>query len=207
MSPRRQRMAKAQGRRLNGDSQHLSEAAASRLRPMDFEIRSSRVGDEAGVVAAIRHVYDEYGFTWDPEEYHADLYDLARHYVDLGHAFLVATEGPNILGTAALKRFAQLPDGESVIAVGSQLRIGGADCSLERLYVPKHLRRSGIGSKLFQAVLDEARASRKTRMEIWSDKRFVDAHRLYQRMGAVSVGERICHDPDQSPEWGLRLDL
>jgi hypothetical protein len=44
-------------------------------------------------------------------------------------------------------------------------------------------------------------------MEMWSDKRFEDAHRLYQKLGAEVVGERICHDPDQSPEWGLLLPV
>jgi hypothetical protein len=44
-------------------------------------------------------------------------------------------------------------------------------------------------------------------MELWSDKRFEDAHRLYQKLGARVVGERICHDPDQSPEWGLAIDF
>jgi hypothetical protein len=44
-------------------------------------------------------------------------------------------------------------------------------------------------------------------MEIWSDKKLLDGHRLYEKVGAVLVGERLCHDPDQSPEWGLVLDL
>lgn len=44
-------------------------------------------------------------------------------------------------------------------------------------------------------------------MEIWSDKRFVEAHRLYQRLGAFVVADRICSDPDNSPEWGLLLPL
>jgi len=25
--------------------------------------------------------------------------------------------------------------------------------------------------------------------------------------GAITIGERICHDPDQSPEWGLVIKL
>jgi hypothetical protein len=44
-------------------------------------------------------------------------------------------------------------------------------------------------------------------MEIWSDKRFAEAHALYRSLGAKLVGERICHDPEQSPEWGFLLDL
>jgi hypothetical protein len=44
-------------------------------------------------------------------------------------------------------------------------------------------------------------------MELWSDKRFGPAHRLYGQFGAEVVGDRICDDPDKSPEWGLRIDL
>jgi hypothetical protein len=44
-------------------------------------------------------------------------------------------------------------------------------------------------------------------LKIWSDKRFADAHRLYERHGARVVGERVHDDPDQSHEWGLVLDL
>jgi len=31
--------------------------------------------DVEGIVRVVKAVYDEYGFTWDAEEYHADLYD------------------------------------------------------------------------------------------------------------------------------------
>ena len=88
-----------------------------------------------------------------------------------------------------------------------KLRLAQADCSLERLYVRPEHRRSGIGRALFQTAIEEARSKSASLMEIWSDKRFQDAHRLYDRMGAVTVGERICDDPDHSPEWGLILEL
>jgi putative acetyltransferase len=58
-----------------------------------------------------------------------------------------------------------------------------------------------------KAVLAEAKKNGRSTMELWSDKRFTDAHRLYERFGAKVVGERICHDPDKSPEWGLVLPV
>ena len=79
--------------------------------------------------------------------------------------------------------------------------------SLERLYVLKEARGSGAGSALLSEVVAEARRCGHAQLEIWSDKRFTDAHRLYERHGARVVGERVHDDPDDSHEWGLVLDL
>jgi putative acetyltransferase len=164
--------------------------------------------DEPGVQAVIRAVYDEYGFTWDEASYHADLYDLDRHYFHQGDLFWVAAEGDQIVGTVALELFPELPGpvGEAIQFDG-KVRVGGCDCSLERLYVHPSARGCGVGSKLIDTVLDEARRLGRTNLELWSDKRFGDAHRLYGRFGALLVGERICDDPDVSPEWGLVVRL
>ncbi|MDQ3065832.1 MAG: GNAT family N-acetyltransferase, partial [Actinomycetota bacterium] len=79
--------------------------------------------------------------------------------------------------------------------------------SLERLYVLRAARGTGVGSALLAAVVEAARQAGQSQLEIWSDKRFEDAHRLYQRLGARVVGERVHDDPDSSHEWGLVLDL
>lgn len=56
-------------------------------------------------------------------------------------------------------------------------------------------------------MIEEARRRGHRQLEIWSDKRFEDAHRLYRRYGARVVGERVHDDPDSSEEWGLLIDL
>jgi len=86
-------------------------------------------------------------------------------------------------------------------------RIAGCDCALQRLYVRPGARRGGAGSALMATVISSARELSRTQLEIWSDKRFAEAHKLYERFGAVLVGDRICHDPDKSPEWGLFITL
>ena len=58
-----------------------------------------------------------------------------------------------------------------------------------------------------QAITDEARVRGCVAMEVWTDKRFEEAHKLYLNLGAKMVGERLCHDPEQSPEYGLILPL
>lgn len=176
---------------------------------MEFLIREASSADVDGVVRVIRTVYDEYGFLWDAEDYHSDLYDLDTHYKDQGHTFWVAeTADSGIVGTIALERFDRLP-GEvgGTTLVDEIIRAGGADCSVERLYVHPDGRRGGLGRALMLQAMETARAEGRTALELWSDKKFEDAHRLYGKLGATIVGDRLCHDPDQSPEWGLVIKL
>ena len=161
-----------------------------------------------GAIETIRAVYDEYGFTWEPGGYHADLYDVRGQYLAQGHRFWVFVEDGRVLGTAALETYSLLPGrrGETVVK-GGKVRVAATDGSVERLYVHPDARRRGIALALMETVVDAARADGRAALEVWSDKRFEGAHRLYERLGATVVGERICDDPDVSPEWGLVLPL
>ena len=144
-------------------------------------VRPARTADSAAAAAVVRTVFAEYGFTWDEDGYHADLRDIEVSYA----AFFVAEFEGRIVGTAGLSEHG----------------------SLERLYVLPAARGSGAGGALLKAVAGEARRRGYRRLEIWSDKRFEAAHRLYTRHGARVVGERVHDDPDASHEWGLVLDL
>jgi GNAT superfamily N-acetyltransferase len=173
-----------------------------------FSIRRAVAGDEAGIVAAVRAVYDEYRFTWDPDDYCADLYDIPRYYGSEDRILWVAESDEGILGCGGIETFPVVPGEIGELAPTEDLpRIAGSDCGLLRLYVHPEARRKGIGSALMDLILAHGRASGCFRMEIWSDKRLLDAHRLYEKLGARRVGERICDDPDVSPEWGMLLDL
>lgn len=146
-----------------------------------MKVRRALAQDSPAVTTVVRAVYDEFGFTWEEEGYHADLHDVEASYA----AFYVAEANGRIVGAAGLTGHG----------------------SLERLYVLPEARGSGAGSALLTAVADEARRNGHARLEIWSDKRFTDAHRLYERHGARVVSERVHDDPDSSLEWGLVLDL
>jgi len=175
---------------------------------MSIVIRPADNRDVSGVVNVIHAVFDEYSFTWDAADYHADLYDLETHYTAKGHTFFVAEVEGNVVGTIALERFDLIP-GEfgRLTTIDGFVRVSGCDCSLERMYVHPAARRCGAGGALIQHIVSIAKVENRRAMEVWSDKRFVDAHRLYGSFGAKAVGERICHDPDLSPEWGLMIQL
>lgn len=170
-------------------------------------IRLASRADEPAIQHVIRTVYEEYGWPWDPDDYHQDLYDIQKFYFDHGGYFWVAEYDDRIVGTTALEVFPSFPMGETTVLVDGVTRGASCDCSIERLYVLPEARGLKIGSALWRQVVQQARELGRQRLEIWSDKRLHEAHRLYEKYGAVRVGERLCHDPDQSPEWGMILDL
>ena len=152
-------------------------------------VRPARREDSPAAAAVVRAVYQELGFAWEPDGYHADLADVEAGF----DAFWVAKLDGRVVGCAGI--------------ASRKLELPGTDCSLERMYVLREARGSGIGAALLEAAVAAARERGRARMEIWSDKLLEDAHRLYVRFGARVVAERIGSDPDESAEWGLVLDL
>lgn len=170
-------------------------------------IRLATRADEPAIQHVIRTVYDEYNWPWDPEDYHKDLYDLDQYYFNVGGQFWVAEVDGQVVGTTALEVFPAFPGEEGIADVNGVRRGAGCDCSIERLYLLAEARGHGLGKALLQQTIDAAKAKGCRRMEIWSDKRLYEAHKLYEKIGAIQIGDRLCHDPDQSPEWGMILNL
>lgn len=157
-------------------------------------MRPARVADSGGIVAVVREVYDEHGFVWEPEGYHADLHDVIGRYWARGGGFWVAEDGDGrIVGTVGLR--------------SGGVSIAGCDGSVERLYVLAAARGSGLGAALVGTAVDAAREHGWRALEIWSDRRLEASHRLYERLGARRAGERIADDPERSAEWGMVLRL
>jgi putative acetyltransferase len=173
-----------------------------------MSIRLYRSEDGPPVRKVVEAVYKEYSFTWDPDTYHADLYDIENCYMTGGSRFWVAEHQGEIVGCAGLLQLAPLPGkaGETIVHNGT-VRAGAADCELMRLYVLDSARGLGLGKALTKTVINQARSNGLTVMEIWSDKLFKEAHSLYERFGAKMIGDRICDDPDEAPEWGMVIEL
>jgi putative acetyltransferase len=73
---------------------------------------------------------------------------------------------------------------------------------LHRLYVRPDQRGMGLGSRLVHQAEAHARSKGASRMVLWSDTRFVTAHRLYKRLGYVQgEGQRPLADISQSVEY------
>jgi GNAT superfamily N-acetyltransferase len=172
------------------------------------KVRPAVAADSAAVASVVEAVYAEYGFSWEPEGYAADLYDLGAHHLERGHLLWVASDGSGIQGVVGLKLFDPVPGPPgSAVEIDGVVRIAGCDCALARLYVHPGARRRGAGTELVGTALDAARTRRRRAVEIWSDKLFGDAHRLYRRFGARPVADRLIYVPEPCEEWGLVIDL
>lgn len=79
---------------------------------------------------------------------------------------------------------------------------------LKSLYVAASARRRGLGVALVHLVEREARRRGAGVVELWSDTRFTDAHRLYERLGYQSTGRtRDLHDLSDTTEYHYAKDL
>ena len=81
-------------------------------------------------------------------------------------------------------------------------------CELKSLYVAASARRRGIGEALVRRVEREARSCGAAVVELWTDTRFTDAHRLYSRLGYARTGRtRELHDLSATVEYEFRRRL
>ncbi|MBL8065242.1 MAG: GNAT family N-acetyltransferase [Chthonomonadaceae bacterium] len=168
-------------------------------------IREYRDGDGPGVVQSVQATYADYGFSWDADGYCKDLYDVPNSY----EWFWVVESENEVVGCTALSLHRRVPGelGQTVVVEGTP-RVSATDCELHRLYIRPEVRGHRLGEKLLRTTCAKATELGCSTIEIWSDKKLTHAHGLYERLGAIKSGERICPgDPDESPEWGFYLPL
>lgn len=83
-----------------------------------------------------------------------------------------------------------------------------AIAELHRLYVRPDLRGCGLATRLVGHAEDHALRHGAEWITLWSDTRFLDAHRLYVRLGYErQPGERALGDVSQSREHAFRKRL
>lgn len=98
-------------------------------------------------------------------------------------------------------------DGEFVGCVGWQPE-GDGVVSLHSLYVAAPARRRGLGAELVARVEAAAGQRGAVRVELWSDSRFADAHRLYERLGYTRLAAtRELHDRSATVEYAYAKPL
>jgi N-acetylglutamate synthase-like GNAT family acetyltransferase len=144
--------------------------------------------DVPGILALIGEVYGEYGCVLNAEAEERHLLKPGPHFRARGGEFWVVEDAGRILATVAV----MLHEDEG---------------ELKSLYVHSSLRRQGWGRRLTQLVIDYARSGGKRKMILWSDTRFLDAHRLYRSMGFREMGVRELNDSNNSVEYGFEMSL
>jgi GNAT superfamily N-acetyltransferase len=147
-------------------------------------IRSVRDRDGDELAAMISAIYTEYpGCTIDEKTERPALRAPAKAALDMKGSWWVAEQDGEIVGSVAVAT-------------------GKADAELMKLYVAPRARRGGLGAQLVRLAEAEAHARQSRRIVLWTDTRFEEAHRLYDRMGYVrEPGTRMLHDASDTVEY------
>ena len=143
----------------------------------------------AAVLALIGGVFAEYGLTFDPAGYDADLARIPAVYGDAGGAFWVLEDDGRVVGTVAV------------------VPLSADEVEIKRVYLGAALRGQGWGQTLMEHAIAWARARGHRRVRLWSDVKFTRAHRMYERLGFLRTGIRDCDDIDRSREHRYEMPV
>lgn len=154
-------------------------------------LRLMSLADVEAMIGLVEATFGEYrGCVLDLDGVDADLPDL-----------------PSRLRTAGGEGWVVEQDGR-VLAMVGWTPVDEDTGELKRLYVDASARRRGLGEALVSLVVDAVRATGRGRVELWSDTRFTDAHRLYARLGFVRQPEtRDLDDPSNTTEYRYLRNL
>lgn len=154
-----------------------------------MRIRTAEAEDASAIQALIGLVYAEYGCVLNVDEDEPHLREPGEYFRSRGGEFWVVEDDAGIKATVAVMLHADEVS------------------ELKSLYVHPSLRRQGWGRRLTELALEHARRSGSTKMFLWSDTRFLDAHRLYRSMSFLPCGTRELHDSNNSVEFGFEMWL
>lgn len=157
----------------------------------DLIIRSVHDRDSTGLIALIDRVFGEYpGCILDVDADMPELRSPASSAQNTDARWWVAELDGEIVGSVSIAP----ADGQGV--------------ELKRLYVAASARRRGLGGHLVRLVESEAKHRNATRIVLWTDTRFADAHRLYEKMGySRSPETRALNDGSNTVEYFYAKDL
>ena len=163
-----------------------------RLDGSPWTVRPASDDDGWELVALVAACWSEYpGCVMDPHGECPDLLAPATALAGKGGAIWVA-EGP----------------GDEVIASVALAPAAGQSAELQKLYVSRRWRRRGLATHLMGVAEAEARRRGAGTIELWSDTRFLPAHRLYRARGYRETGvTRDLHDLSSSLEAHFSKDL
>ncbi|MEM1030480.1 MAG: GNAT family N-acetyltransferase [Myxococcota bacterium] len=145
--------------------------------------RDARDEDGPGLRALIEPIFGEYEGVLFLEDEMPELACIATTFASAGGAFYVGTLGPTIVASAGFVPH----EGDRV--------------ELKKLYVARAHRECGLGGRMLARVESEARRRGAGSVFLWSDAKFLPAHRFYRRRGYVSDGRtRVLADASATVE-------
>ena len=156
----------------------------------DLVIRHAANSDSAALIALIGDVYAEYpGCILDVDNEMPELLKPSASARAEGGRWWVAEIAGRIVASAAA-----MPKAGAI--------------ELKRLYVSAASRKRGLGAHLVKLAEAEAHWRELPRVFLWTDTRFADAHRLYERLGYARATEtRALNDKSHSVEYHYEKEL
>ena len=141
--------------------------------------------DADDLITLVGDAYAEYpGCVLDLDDLDADLHAPATAIDAAGGRWWVLEDAGRVVASVAAGP--HRPDGT---------------VELKRLYVAASHRRRGVAARLVVEVEGHAHEVGARGVTLWTDRRFLDAHRLYTRCGYVATGaSRALHDLSNTTE-------
>jgi putative acetyltransferase len=174
--------------------------------PEGFSVRHAHDSDAEGVIALYAACWGGYeGMVLDTEDEMAHLNHVATHYEQAGGLAWVAEWTARIVDEVAAS---WAPGGSSVAGTVAWRPLDDERVELQMLYVMPDARKRGLASYLVGIVETHVRNLGFEMLELWSDVRFKDAHRLYRSLGWEQLDEtRFVADLSNSTEFHFLKSL
>lgn len=131
-------------------------------------IRPARDDDGDAIAALIADVFADYEDCPFVRAEFPELAAPASHYAGRGGgAWVLEDDAGAVVGSFALSRTA------------------GAVFEIHKVYLARPWRGQGWAGRLCEAGIAAARAAGARRLRLWTDTRFLEGHRFYERRGFV----------------------
>lgn len=141
--------------------------------PLAPEIRLGSDEDGPAIGRVIAACFAPYpGCLFAPAEF-PELAAIASHFAARGGAIWVAAHGPRIVGS---------------LAVGATT--DPSVYELSKVYLLGHERGAGVAGRMLDLAEAFVTARGANRLRLWTDTRFLEAHRFYQRRGFARIPAR-----------------
>lgn len=161
--------------------------------PAGFSIRDARDDDSLDLIGLVARCWSQHpGCVLDVHGEEPDLLAPASAFARGQGRLWVVEAGERLVGSIGVRPSQE--DGDTAL--------------LLKLYVDPTVRRRGLARRLVDLVEEESARRQARRVELWSDTRFDDAHRLYEALGYERLPEtRELRDLSHTVEYHYRKVL